>query len=218
MSVVIPVGPGHEELVETALDSLEAQDMRKWEAIVVYDNGIGPLDRIRDAYPYARVYSTGKKSVGAGHARNFGALKARAPMLLFLDADDLLLPEALSKMLAAWEQYGDGVYTDYLGRSNVSDTSKLAKNLRDNIVSEENGEVVIRYMAHEFDCGAALSQPMDPPYVWNLITTLIPVAWHDEIGGFDETMESWEAKTRNLRRVHLRLCQRRPLRKGRHQI
>jgi predicted flap endonuclease-1-like 5' DNA nuclease len=35
-------------------------------------------------------------------------------------------------------------------------------------------------------------QPANPLYIWNLITTLIPKVWHDEIGGFDENMPSWE--------------------------
>jgi glycosyltransferase involved in cell wall biosynthesis len=192
ISVVIPVGPGHGHLVDTALDSLESQTMRKWEAIVVYDDGEGPSDRLIRAYPYARFYETGMIGVGAGAARNLGAKHARAPMLAFLDADDLLLPEALEKMLEYWEKYGDGVYTDYLGRSTVDDPSKLADDIRNRIISYENGEAVIKYKSHEFDCTKAALQPENPPYVWNLITTLIPIAWHDEIGGFDEGMASWE--------------------------
>jgi hypothetical protein len=35
-------------------------------------------------------------------------------------------------------------------------------------------------------------QPANPLYIWNLITTLFPKSWHTEIGGFDESMPSWE--------------------------
>ena len=37
VSVVIPVGNGHKQHVFNALDSLESQTMRKWEAIIVDD-------------------------------------------------------------------------------------------------------------------------------------------------------------------------------------
>jgi len=30
------------------------------------------------------------------------------------------------------------------------------------------------------------------PYLWCNVTCLIPKLWHDEIGGFDESMKSWE--------------------------
>jgi hypothetical protein len=46
--------------------------------------------------------------------------------------------------------------------------------------------------AGDFDCERAVKQPANPLYIWNLITTLIPKTWHDEIGGFDENMPSWE--------------------------
>ncbi|KKK77512.1 hypothetical protein LCGC14_2852890, partial [marine sediment metagenome] len=57
VSVIIPVGPGHEELVKDALDSLEAQTFRNWEAIVVWDNPIEdftPRARTLEAYPYIK--------------------------------------------------------------------------------------------------------------------------------------------------------------------
>jgi len=38
----------------------------------------------------------------------------------------------------------------------------------------------------------AQSMPRFPLYHWCLVTCLIPKAWHNEIGGFDERMESWE--------------------------
>jgi hypothetical protein len=46
--------------------------------------------------------------------------------------------------------------------------------------------------AGDYDCEKAINQPANPLFIWNLITTLIPKKWHDEIGGFDENMPSWE--------------------------
>lgn len=191
VSVVIPAGPGHMELLETALDSLEAQTIRKWEAVVVLDTD-EEFTR-HTSYPYVRLFHTPKPKSGAGVARNIGVANARAGLILFLDADDLLLPDALAYMLDAYEDTGNAIYSDYLGRAFV-DEAGLAKNLQDNIVSrEENGEVVIRYTPKDYDCNQAMAQPAGrKPFVWNNITTLIKKRWHDEIGGFDESMESWE--------------------------
>lgn len=112
VSVIIPVGPGHARLVLDALDSLVAQDFTNWEAIVVNDTGEA-WDAVRGA-PYAQVFSTSGKQ-GPGVARNVGLQHARAPLVLFLDADDWLNAGALSALLAAYKA-GDAsyVYTDYV--------------------------------------------------------------------------------------------------------
>ena len=100
VSVIIPVGPGHENYLIDALDSLEAQTFRQWEAIVVNDSDEEIDDKLKEAYPYVRWYWNGE-NLGAGSARNIGAEKARGPFLLFLDADDYLESSCLELMLEA---------------------------------------------------------------------------------------------------------------------
>lgn len=99
VSVVIPVGPNHERTLIDSLDSLEAQTYRTWEAIVVNDTG-RPLDLA--AYPYARVLETEGKR-GPGYCRNRGTEIARAPLVVYLDADDYLQPGCLEALLGAWD-------------------------------------------------------------------------------------------------------------------
>jgi len=216
VSVLIPVGPGHERTVIDALDSLEAQTFRKWEAIVVIDGAFvggtraradqfmnDDFEQLRRAYPYARwlVMTNDKHLVdgkfqprprGAGAARNFAAEKARAPFLVPLDADDYLHPDALSDMLGAWAESGAIIYSDYVGRAQVDDPKKLAPALQERLYKWDQGEAYIGYQAGEFDAERAQRQPEDPPYIWANVTCLIPKAWHEGIGGFDETMASWE--------------------------
>jgi glycosyltransferase involved in cell wall biosynthesis len=205
VSVIIPVGPGHEQMVINALDSLEAQSFRSWEAIVIMDNWGTPDNdapmhyrELEAAYPYALFYHSHhhKRSMGAGWARNLGAEKARAPMLLFLDADDTLMPSCIERMVAEWNGMTDEkavVYSDYYGIADIEDTSQLAPDLQRNIVSRDGHRTVIRYKAGDFNCEQAAQQPhATRPYIWNNVTSLVPKAWHDEIGGFDESMESWE--------------------------
>ncbi len=201
VSVVIPVGPGHLQSAWQALDSLEAQTYRRWEVIVVIDHSRDWDDdekelmgRTLKAYPYAHFLRVKDGPKGAGCARNLGAKHAKAPMLLFLDADDWLYREFLEKTLQAWSATGHAVYTDYTGKAIVKNPNELADNLVKQIKyhNPDTGETIIEYKAADYDCSRALRQPDDPPWIWNNITTLFPTAWHEEVGGFDESLPSWE--------------------------
>jgi glycosyltransferase involved in cell wall biosynthesis len=195
VSVVIPVGPGHEALLIDALDSLESQVFRKWEAIVVWDAPGEPIYEGMDyriAYPYVRWIITGG-SIGAGATRNRGAKMARGRLLLFLDADDFLLPNFLERTVQVFNSTGYATYTDYEGWAIVNDVSQLAKDLRDNVKGVEHGVTRIGYRSSDYDCERALRQPeSENPYIWCDINTLHPKLWYNEIGGFDESMSSWE--------------------------
>lgn len=94
VSVVIPVGRGHERLVLDALDSVQAQSRSfwNWEVIVVNDTG----KRLPWIHPWARVVNGQGK--GVSHARNIGTHFVRSDYLLYLDADDFLHPDALYHM------------------------------------------------------------------------------------------------------------------------
>lgn len=208
VSIIIPVGKGHEKDVENALDSLESQTFRKWEAIVVWDGRVGKNISVGEgesgrllAYPYVREYNTGsfgggpsRNPYGAGYARNRGAEIARAPFLVFLDADDSLTPTFLEQTLAAWKENQAVVYTDYV--SKFYTTEEDLKNFdQDKILRflPHNGEVIMRGNSAKYDCERAQRQPTDRDlFHWCLVTTLVPKVWHDEIGGFDESMESFE--------------------------
>ena len=209
ISVIIPVGPGHEKEVTNALDSLEAQTFRKWEAIVVWDTptytddpGIYKSDMIDTAYPYVHQFHTaierhtGMAGLGAGVARNVGVANARAPFLLFLDADDWLHPTCMDEMLKGWRDEDAIIYTDYIEKTVVHDPEKYKAELikkRKTIYKEDGHDFIVGRQSHEYDYERAIRQPdMDKPYLWNLVTSLVPKGWHEAIGGFDENMESWE--------------------------
>jgi len=196
ISIVIPVGPGHEETVINALDSLEAQTFRKWEAIVVWDQPSLIPDGLEKTYPYVKWLHG--NCDGPGAARNDGAKKARAPLLFFLDADDWLYPQALAMHYEGWQIEEAIIYSDYVGMAEVEDPSKLAPDLQERLYQWDGKNAVIGYRSADYDCELAQRQPEPtgnpnmPYYHWCLVSSLIPKAWHDEIGGFDEQMESWE--------------------------
>lgn len=185
VSVVIPCGPKHEQYLLDALDSVQAQTFTSWEAIVVFDDGRVIASPNINGAPYAITATTGGQ-YGPGVARNLGAKLAQGELLYFLDADDYLLPYTLEKMVDAYTNTGRLVYGDWLR-------------------NDADGTELRLYMAFDFECKSSIGDLVDDP--WNpgtliprgvlgqmahSVNALVPKAWHDRIGGFDEAMPGWE--------------------------
>lgn len=202
VSVIIPVHRNHIDLVWDAVDSIEAQTFRKWELILVADQHTrqdqAKWDRLQDAFPFVKFQTTYQEYRGAGAARNLGAELAKAPLMLALDADDWLTTDALSEMMAAHKEYPDAiVYSDYYGHAYMEDKAVLQRLRAANRLidyNERTKEAKVLYEAFDFDCVRAQAQPIQgqDPYIWNVVTSLIPVAYFNEVKGFDINMDSWE--------------------------
>lgn len=196
ISVIVPVGEYHRNVLVDALDSIEGQTFRDWELIVVAD-GFSWDSATHDAYPYAHFIEMTKR--GAGAARNEGAKVAKSPYLLFLDADDWLTTDALITFHQAAKAHpGHIIYGDYTGHAFLEprERERLRASSRLLDYDEKTNESIIQYSAMEYDCEKAMLQPQLQAdgsfYIWNLVTSLVPKLYHDEIGGFDESMPSWE--------------------------
>lgn len=194
VSVIIPVGPGHETILEDAIESVESQSFRRWELIVVWDSDVEPTQRFLDAYPFVRMIRTGGNK-GAGYSRNRGAEISRAEFLVFLDADDRIAPNFLERTLQAWNETKSIIYTDYLNSSITSQEGLDDFNPGDvEYYNTATQEVLVRGKSADYDCDRAQRQPNrgENLFHWCLVTCLVPKDWHDAIGGFDEGMESFE--------------------------
>lgn len=162
IAVVIPVGPGHATRVIAALDSLLGQTCRNWECIVVNDSGAALA---LTAYPFVREVNIGQAH-GPAAARNEGLRWVRAALVVFLDADDYLLPTALETMLRAFVLTdGKYIYTDW-----------LAVGANDTTHDEAPEYTQAGWLEHG----------------QHAVTALLPTAWAREVGGFDEAMAGWE--------------------------
>lgn len=171
VSVVIPVGPGHEKYIIDALDSVMSQTFQNWEAIVVNATGKtweqGFHSPVAGA-PWAFVIDAEKRLKPAA-ARNLGATFIRGEAILWLDADDLLLPHALEEMVSYYLGSGKGlVYTDWLRGD--SDLSKP----------------LVHFKSKEFVCGDVLNK------MRHSMMCLVPRWAHEQVGGFDESFLGWE--------------------------
>jgi len=190
VSVVIPVGPGHEKAVVNALDSLEAQTFRGWEAIVVWDSPEKPSKYLMDAYPFVKLRLMVPGRNGPGKARNLGASMARGPLLAFLDADDYYHAEFLRECVNHFMTYDAAIYTNFVS---IVPKESWPQPGMEFIREKEDGTVLARGHFGQFDQKKALKRPSgDRPYVWSGVTILVPKVWHDKMGGFDEGMTTWE--------------------------
>jgi glycosyltransferase involved in cell wall biosynthesis len=129
VSVVIPCFEQSRFLGE-AIDSVLSQTYADVEIVVVDDgNDSEEADAIKsivDAYPReADVRLVVRENGGLAEARNTGIMLSRAPWILPLDADDLLLPEFIEKavsLVAGDPSYF--AYSDTIVWDTVADTRR----------------------------------------------------------------------------------------------
>jgi glycosyltransferase involved in cell wall biosynthesis len=119
---VIPAYNAERHLVET-LRSLSGQTLTDWEAVVVDDGSGDGTARVAEQHGDSRVRVFRQANAGVCAARNRGMAEGHAPLVLFLDADDRLRPDALERLAAALEHdvtlaaaYGEATVIDASGR------------------------------------------------------------------------------------------------------
>jgi glycosyltransferase involved in cell wall biosynthesis len=83
-----------------AIDSALAQSWPAVEVIVVDDGSIDASRAIIDRYA-ARIHAMFKPNGGQGSALNAGFARSRGDVVLFVDSDDALLPEAVERAVSA---------------------------------------------------------------------------------------------------------------------
>lgn len=167
VTIIIPVGKGHEEIVKDALHSVEGQTHRSWECIVVNDSGSDL--HLENGFPWAHeiVCHTFDWHMGAGAARNMGLKHAQGNFVVFLDADDMLKPDFLTETLQTYRHNGRYAYTDWLSGSQRTGFE--------------------RHETPEYSKAAIKAKPSLHP-----ITALVPRRWALDVGGFDETLPAME--------------------------
>jgi glycosyltransferase involved in cell wall biosynthesis len=170
LSVVIPVGPGHDVYLQDCLDSLIAQTLLDWEVIVVNDTGqawydgegnlINPYLR---GYPFVRILdSEDNESHGPAYARNRGIMESNTPLFVLLDADDIAQPHLLEALYKAHLQHGGWVYIDWFKGDGSREKAESWSGPR--LMSRQLGPITGIYRKDDWEA----------------------------VGGLDEEIRSWE--------------------------
>ena len=108
VSIVVPVFNA-KDYVDACLDSLCTQDFHNIEVIAVNDgstDGSGNLLIQRAAHDSRVIVLThpGNSNRGVAASRNLGLNRARGAYLWFVDADDRVLPDAVSRLFAVAQE------------------------------------------------------------------------------------------------------------------
>lgn len=130
-SVIIPCyNYGH--FLPAAIESVLAQTFRDLELIVVDDGSTD--DSVAVAEGYAGVVCLRQPNLGVGAAGNRGLKAANGEFVLFLDADDLLTPDAVESFVECLRSrpdcafaYGHQEFIDAAGSVITTRKSRLAR-------------------------------------------------------------------------------------------
>ena len=133
ISVIIPLY-NKEPIIERSLQSVLSQDYDDFEVVVVND---GSTDRSADivrSINDPRIRLIEQENGGPSKARNTGTKNARGEWILFLDADDELLPGALNYFSQRTTTVSDADM--FLGEVIIEKSSKdiLTKKYREGFV------------------------------------------------------------------------------------
>lgn len=106
VSIIIPAyisSPKQAELLDETLSTVAGQTCRDYEVIVVDDGS--PLDVVAITARHSSTVTLRQANAGSAVARNTGIAASRGPHLVFLDADDHLLPRALEAGLRRFAEH-----------------------------------------------------------------------------------------------------------------
>jgi hypothetical protein len=99
LSVIVPVYNA-QDFIETCLTAIVGQMIHAHELIVVDDGSCDQTyalaDAVRTRHPQHAIHIVRQPNLGVSAARNRGLREARGDYIVFVDADDLLLPGALA--------------------------------------------------------------------------------------------------------------------------
>jgi glycosyltransferase involved in cell wall biosynthesis len=185
VSVVIPCfNQGH--YLAEAIESVLEQTLPAVEVVVVDD---GSTDNSYEvAGRYERVARMRQHNRGVAAARNTGWRATSSEYLVFLDADDRLLPEALEVGAGALARRPHIAFVSGFSRD-VGDDGKVIRGMRQPLVSQDH------YLRLLEDC-----------FIWSGSSIVYRRSALEAVGGFDESLGAADDYE-----LYLRLARRFPI-------
>lgn len=130
ISVIIPLY-NKETIVGRTLKSVLTQSFEDFELIVVDDGSKDSSVTVVESFNDERIHLIRQENGGPSKARNTGTRAARGEWIVFLDADDELLPDALLVFSNLILMHGDANIIDcceYCDNSMMSSTASTSFN------------------------------------------------------------------------------------------
>jgi Glycosyl transferase family 2 len=154
--------------LDQAIESALAQEYVKREIVVVDD---GSTDNTREiACRNPEVHYIYQENAGPSAARNSGVKSSSGEYLVFLDADDRLLPDALAVGVQSLQQHPDCAFASGFCRLIVADGSVLSQSEQPCI----NGDAYLELLRRN--------------YIWCPGSVIYRRSVFDTVGGFNESL------------------------------
>lgn len=158
ISVILPIY-NSEKYIKTTLNNLFAQTYQNFELIVAYDdkstdNTLSILQEFQKTHPIIIDIGT---DANTGSARNRGLRLAKGDFIVFIDADDIILPDYLSSMVKVFEKYPEldiaccGVLFEK--DTQTKKALRIAEKSQNNIILYEKEEALLKKVADQLPWG-----------------------------------------------------------------
>ena len=147
---VVMAAKNYARFLPVAVDSVREQTFADWELVVVDDGSIDDTPTvIKPFLSDSRIRYVRSDKLGQTRAKNLGIGLSRAPLVAFLDADDVWMPAKLEKQLAVFRAQPEAGVVFCL-RSLIDD---LGKPLPPRPISRPfRGRVLERLFVQNFVC------------------------------------------------------------------
>ncbi|WP_420835607.1 glycosyltransferase family 2 protein [Algoriphagus faecimaris] len=174
MSVVVPCYNNSKNLEET-LQSISSQSFQEWECIIVDDGSEDDSVKISDSFQlidqrFKSLRRPDHLPKGANSCRNFGVSNARAELLLFLDADDLIAPNCLEHRVNKSRDAAElAVFKTVCFVDTIEDTTPFYSK---SVIGIEKEKLLDLFLGYQIP--------------WHTSSVVWKKSFFNRIGGFDE--------------------------------
>jgi len=148
VSIIVPVY-NNQDHIGKCIQSLINQDYKQIEIILVDDGSWDSSGNICDQYARvdSRIKVIRKQNGGVSSARNIGIQEAKGNYILFVDGDDWLERDAITKMYDMIKKYGANVcFCDRYYRNKTE--TKISVPFQENVI--DNSVAVLAHLKFQF--------------------------------------------------------------------
>lgn len=175
------------QLLQETVDSVQRQSYGAWEHLIVDDGSDDgtAAEMTRRAATDERIRYIKRVGAvsGANACRNLGVAESRADLIVFLDSDDLLEPDSLARRVAVMRRNEDLDFVTF----QTGVFKSVPGDLRRQLDPELIGDDLLRFLLFEVPW-----QTTAP--TWRKTAFL-------QLGGFDESLSSWQDVDLHIRAI-----------------